>query len=425
MNRLLPLLLILSLLAGCGNRTTETAEVYRVVAPEYQTVGTLLISEEIGGESGSSLETLLMALQQPSTTLQAYNPLNGIKIIDCTVTDGTAVLSLDESFLDRTALEQSLIGACCVLTLCALPEIDRLSISVAGELVVQNLSAADILTDSAMRGSDRREVSLFYLDADGIAFSPEYRALSIPEGTGGERRVVEELLRAPEGKRPPLPAGTGLLGVTRQGRAVTLNLSAAFLENRPESDAQAVMAVYGLVNSLISLGNISEVLITVEGDPVAEYGRLNLSGPLTELHFLPTERPAAGQAVSARLYYAAGGSLLGLPCVLVRTDTHQELLDDLMYSGDLGGCSSLFAAGDALTHLNTSMGVCQVSVDRSFFERRTLDAANLALDALVLSLQELDDVRSVLVTYSDGTSPALPGRDLSQPILTVPNEIIQ
>jgi hypothetical protein len=43
---------------------------------------------------------------------------------------------------------------------------------LAGELVVQNLSAADILTDSAMRGSDRREVSCFYLDADGIAFSP-------------------------------------------------------------------------------------------------------------------------------------------------------------------------------------------------------------------------------------------------------------
>ncbi len=160
---------------------------------------------------------------------------------------------------------------------------------------------------------------------------------------------------------------------------------------------------------------------------MAEYGRLNLSGPLTELHFLPTERPAAGQAVSARLYYAAGGSLLGLTCVLVRTDTHQELLDDLMYSGDLGGgCSSLFAAGDALTHLNTSMGVCQVSVDRSFFERRTLDAAqSRAGRPGLLSLQELDDVRSVLVTYSDGTSPALPGGDLSQPILTVPNEIIQ
>jgi hypothetical protein len=48
MNRLLPLLLILSLLAGCGNRTTETAEVYRVVAPSTRR-GDAAHFEEIGG----------------------------------------------------------------------------------------------------------------------------------------------------------------------------------------------------------------------------------------------------------------------------------------------------------------------------------------------------------------------------------------
>ena len=96
-----------------------------------------------------------------------------------------------------------------------------------------------------------------------------------------------------------------------------------------------------------------------------------------------------------------------------------------MGSGNTGIYSSLFSEMDELQHISTVSGVCRITVSRSFFERRSPDKALLALDALALTLLELEDVGSVVVSYPDGSTPKMPGIDLSRPILNIDADILK
>ncbi len=426
MKRSLSLLLVfLLLLSGCfAAQNSSSLCVYRVIAPEYQTTGSLVHAETVyPAETESPLSALLRALQTDSQDARAYNPLSGIRILDCTVADGTATLFLSEEYLHRSGMDKTLCDACCTLTLCALPDIDRLSISVSDEIITQNLTLSDISTDLVGSETGERQVCLYYTDASATHFIPESRFLTLSSSERSERYVIEELLRPSAGVHSPLPQGTELLGVTRKGRSCTINLSAEFLENRPQTAVGELIAVYSLVNSLASLGSIGEVLITVEGESVDRYVYLSLSSPLTPLNFLSD---TGNENVSLRLYMSAGGKLFGAPCIpAYGTDPKQALLDELMNAQSFGGYENLFSSDDELHHLNTISGVCRVTLSRSFFERRTGKSASLALDALTLTLLSFDDINSVLVTYPNGEIPRLPDRDLSRPLLQISAEILE
>ena len=93
-------------------------------------------------------------------------------------------------------------------------------------------------------------------------------------------------------------------------------------------------------------------------------------------------------------------------------------MDKLMSSKDFGSYKSLFSLSDRLSHSGTDHGICTVTISRSFFERRSPKESALAIDALCLTLIELDDVSAVRIRYSDGSVPLAPLRDLSEPIRT-------
>jgi hypothetical protein len=418
---------LLLLLPGCvSGGSGDALSVYRVISPEYQTAGQLLCSEQVFAEENERpLDTLLRALASSGNDERAYNPLAGIAIKSCVVRDGLASLVLDEAYLELSGMDKTLCDACCVLTLCALPDIDRVSLTAGDRPAGESLAASDIYTDVTGDESGRRQVCLYYADPESDRFIPEYRELSVSTGERSERYVVEELLSPPAGLRSPLPEGTELLGVTRKGRACTINLSKEFLENRPATASGEILAVYGLVNSLATLGSISSVQISVEGERVDNYVNLSLSNSIAPLDFLPVLGSSAG-VTQAQLYFASNGALFGAPCPLdAAAALEQALLNSLMHASDFGCYENLFSTDDALTHSSTRYGVCHITVSRSFFERRTPQRASLALDALALSLLSLEDVASVLVTYPDGSVPRLPGRDLSRPLLPQDTEIIK
>ena len=420
MKKLICFILCLAFMAGCAPSSEEgSLRVYRVIKPEYLTTGPVLRSEPVTpGNGQTELDALLDALNSASTDDRVYNPLAGIKVLGCVLRDNLAVLEMDESYAEMTGLEKTLADSCCVLTLCSLENIDRVSIA-AGDIVLSvGLSADDMYLDTDESGSSRQQICLYYTDDTAEHFLPVYRSLAAGAGDGAERYIVEQLLSPEKGYASPLPEGTELLGVTRKGRTCTLNLSKEFLENKPDSASGEIMTVYSLVNSLASLGNISGVLITVEGESISDYVNLSLATPISPLPFLPDEHFAPDNLEQGKLYYGAGSALIGVPCVLGNTtSTEQAVLDHLMTADSFGGYTSLFSEGDELQHLSSSHGVARVSVSRSFFERRSPEKAELALDALTLSLLELPDVASVIVSYPDGSTPKLPGRNMAMPLL--------
>ncbi|MGE4354649.1 MAG: GerMN domain-containing protein [Oscillospiraceae bacterium] len=430
MKRLIPNLLIIALMCSCASSSTDSVySVYRVIAQPYQTNGQLMITEPVEiGEDETVFEALLNALTVQPTDARLYNPLAGIEVVSFNVTEGSAVLELGRGYLELKGITKTLADACCALTLCELSDIDRLSISVDGELVTQGLTASDMYLSGTGSEPYQREICLYFANESGTLLVPEYRTLSISNSAQPERYVVEELLRIPNSSdlRSPIPEGTELLGITHNGRSCILNLSGEFLENKPKTATGEVLAVYSLVNSLTSLGTVNDVMITVEGKTIGKYVNLSLDKPLAGLDFIAGSRGSSDSELEARLYFAYDDKLFGAPCVIDQSqDVHQTLLDKLMSSKDFGGYTSLFNVSDRLSYTGTEHGICTVTVSRSFFERRTPKEADLAIDALCLTLIELDDVSAVQIRYSDGTIPLTPNRDLSSPVMQITANTIE
>jgi len=413
MKRFLSLILALLLLCGCGSSPSQASpKVYRVISPEYRTHGSLLMAESVHLQSGEDeLQAVLRALGGSAADSRVYNPLGDVDIVDCTTRDSLAILELSDKYLELDGYNKTLADACCALSLCSLSGIDRVSIAVGNIIITSGLTEDDIYQESDETNPVNRQVCLYFTDDSGETLIPEYRSIS---SDSSERYVVEELIRAGDGRVSPLPPGTELLGVTRKGQSCTLNLSKEFLENRPDTATGELITLYSLVNSLATLGSISEVSITVEGETIERYVNLPLSSPLSPLPFIPID-DLPRETNFCKLYFSSGNSLIGLPCVTESGQyLKQRLLNYLMDSGNLGMYNNLFSKADELQHISTVSGVCRITVSRSFFERRSPDKAALALDALALTLLELEDVGSVVVSYPDGSTPKLPDIDLSR-----------
>ena len=425
MRRIMAFVLALALALGAGCSGTETAQVCRIIAPEEQSGGELIAYESVPvADSETALDAALRALQSAPADQGLVNPLSGIVIESCNVVNGMALLYLSEDYLELSGVDRSVADACCVLTLCASDGIDRVTIYSGGRAVAIGLTPDDILLDNADTDGYRREACLYYISDDG-RLVPEERSLSIPGSEYAERYVFDELLRPPEGMSSALPAGTQLISVTRKGRLCTVDLSGEFIDNGADTAAGRFMAVEALVNSLTSLGGISEVNITVEGEPVGEYGPLDLSSPLTGCRFITTGL-SGEDALSSRLYFEWGGSLFGAPCVLDGSGgAEQAVLDALMSSAGFGLCRGLFAPTDELTQAGTSAGICTITVSRGFFSQRSEDEVVLAVDALVQSLLELEEVSAVIIRFTDGETPEHGGIDMSGPITEITSQVIE
>ena len=425
MRRITAFLLALAICLGAGCASGGgTVSVCRVLAEEYQTDGRLVEYERVAVREGETeLDAAVRALNGGAESARLTNPVSGPGILSCTVSDGTAVVELGGDYARLGGMDQTLIEACCTLTLCALEDVERVSIYCSGKAVAVALTADDMMTEGADTEFYRRELFLYYSDGENLV--ADRRSLSVYGSEQAERFAVEELLRAPEGLNSVIPEGTGLLGVTRKGRACTINLSSDFLEKRADTATGQFMAAAALVSSLASLGGISEVLINVDGETAGDYGPLNLSEPLAAFSFICApedwEETAAG-----RLYFEWDGALFGAPCLLpVHDGAEQAVLDALSSAESFGSCRALFSPADELTHAGTENGVCTVTVSRGFFESRMGAELDLALDALTLSLLNLDSVNSVRLRYADGEVPVTPGRDLSVPLIQIKSSIIQ
>lgn len=115
------------------------------------------------------------------------------------------------------------------------------------------------------------EVSLVYPVAEMTGFRPVRRTL--PAGADPLPAALELLLagptaeeRAAAGVVSPFPPGTRLLGVSREGAAVTVDLSAEVLGYGGGS--AAVLAIEGAIGRTVSaIVPGAETVILVEGQP--------------------------------------------------------------------------------------------------------------------------------------------------------------
>ncbi len=162
------------------------------------------------------------------------------------------------------------------------PEASKPAEQIEGQDVTQESSEEDKLQNA----EQELEYILYLKYKDKPFLYDEMFSISISDEKlkhkSIEEFVIEELIsyEGDEDLVTPIPKGTKLLSVKREGNNVIVDLSKEFKGERISS-GQAMVTLGGLVNTLVVLPGNETVQIKVEGQLLQEYYGIDTSKPLS------------------------------------------------------------------------------------------------------------------------------------------------
>lgn len=277
MKRLLALLGILILLAGCGAAEEKAPGVYDLYFQERElhaaagsdalrAVSFRLRESEDPRQLAESLMEALLA-GPADTTLRATAPA-GTSLLSLTVENGLAQVDLSAQYGMLSGVRLAMADSAIALTLTQLPEITAVRITVRGRELSyrdrQSFSARDVLLTTMDDRVGAVTATLWFLDENGD-LTPEERTLELYEGDTQVETVVEALLAGPQtkGLSPALPEETRVRAVWTEDAVCYVNLSA---ESLAELQAGSALASQALGRSLASLESVEEVRFLADGE---------------------------------------------------------------------------------------------------------------------------------------------------------------
>lgn len=416
MKRLILLALALCLLlTGCslpaflrGNtEPANTLTVYRLYTGEEG--GALLQPENCvlnEGERGDAERALsLFCAETRKDHLRCALPA-GVSLDGWTLDGGLALLYFSQNLHEASAMEKSTLAFGAALTLCALDEVDAVTVFAGEELLFQGLDPEDALLADTDADPYTRRLRLFFADSSDRFLVSEYHSLSLDEASSPERYVVEELLRGPNdpGLRQAIPAGTRLLSCSTENGVCTVDLSADFLENRPQTALGERLAIYSIVNSLAVLSHVDSVRILCQGQSIDPYVYRSLSEPLTLWQGAVGPASAAKGELDSWLYRPLPGlqAVTAMPCVLELTGHENALWAVVAALTEQGepGYPHVFSDGNSVLGISRQGYSCTVDVTESFFAALNMDERSAAVGSLAASLCALEEVRAVYFTIN-------------------------
>lgn len=207
------------------------------------------------------------------------------------VKNEAAVVNFSEEFYSLTGTDLLLARFSVVRTLCDVPGITSVLITVNGEGLVSAttgkeigyLSKKDIVLDIDTNVEQTQEtttVKLYFATSDATALKAEERKVTTQETLSIEKTIMNELLKGPTSPElvNVLPNGTKLLNIETKDGICYVNLSGEFVTKFP--GGTGMLTVYSIVNSLCSLDRVSGVQILIEGEKGQEFGSYVFDEPL-------------------------------------------------------------------------------------------------------------------------------------------------
>ena len=441
-DRMLPVLLILIvlLLTGCGQQDT---------ADELGTEVTLLYpietDEKAAGEilpaAGTEVRTVYTDSAGPELLLRLWlsgPETQGLRaavssedtLILTGTEDGTA--DVEWNRIDHAdPVDDALSEACLVLTLCGADSVDRVTIHLtnrSGETSTFTRSASDYALSDTGSGIGEINIKLYFADADDRYLLVELRKIAPTDTTLTARAVIEALLAGPEEEEhyPTIPEGTELLGLTVSDGIAAVNLSSAFCENRPDTEAGEWMTVYSLVNSLTQLEDIRCVRLLCEGEVIDYYRYMRLDKLLTGCETLvgPVQYGLNEYDADACLISWSRDYLAAMPIrvpQLTAASREAELINMLLELQPPEGFQNPFPDGTELLSVEVTDGVCTVDLSAEFAsDEDDSQLQRLRVNALTASLCSLSDIRAVRILV-EGAVPSMGWYDLREPLSPQPD----
>ncbi len=430
---LLALALLIMLPAGCGSGNTprNRYEFYYLTDDQAGELSSLKVDSETRYvEANSPLTILQTYIQGPESgsLTSPYPPQT--QLLSYSGGDGSAKLRMSSEFFQLSGADRTLAEACLTMTVCQLTGAETVQIiDLDGQITTTDAQMYLLEEDSNVVADDT--ITLYFADSGSQYLVPENRKLVSGAGVSDERYIIQELIKGPDSEElsPVMPRGTQLLSVeTDVNGLCTVDFSAEFMENRPETERQELITIYAIVNSLSSLESVTGVKITIEGKQTEIYRYMELSRVLTAYDGIigPVRSGMNEMGVSLYMKSWSPDYLAGLPEIIkrrVNITTEEQLLQLLISFDPPEGFSNPIPKGTDINSVSVTDGNCVVDLSEDFLTVNSKDASVQRLSALSIAatlcqLEYIDTVR-ILV---DGESAVLSGYDISQPI-TIADDI--
>ncbi|NLO49411.1 MAG: GerMN domain-containing protein [Clostridiales bacterium] len=349
-------------------------------------------------------EALSRILENPddNSYISAF-PTN-VKIIDFTLSDGNVRVSMTNNYKNMPALDKIIAQSCLTLTLCALKEVDTVSIYAEGVLLEKNLSADDILLPETEKSEYEQQITVCFADENNSFLEQERRYLTIGKDKLLSEYVVDEIIRGPQNDNlhSAIPEGTRVLSVTMKRNLCTVDLSKEFYVNRPQTAAGERVAIYSIVNSLTSLSGIEAVQITVEGEKLDKYYLINLNEPLTRNESI-IWRPSSDSTLSIITVYMGVGSgkIVALPRIVemdYNVSIEQNVIEQMLSVKSSFGYYPLIQTGTRLISASTVSRVCTIDLSSEFLVEGNNMRVDLAVKALAAAVIDSGNADFVVIS---------------------------
>lgn len=289
--------LTLTLLSGCAmaqQAAEESANTFDLYFPAD-------LEESLGGDAITAVPTVIegsqemepLALAETIVERLLEGPQNqriktvipkGTALLGITLDGGHAYVDLSGTYSNLSGIQLTMADYCLTLSLTQISGISVVSVTVRGRELAyrdsQNFRAQDVLLTAADDLVGTVDVTLWFLDGDTEALSPEQRTLRLYEGDTQAEVLLSALMEGPRSKglTPALPAEFSFLSVWTEENICYVNLPGALCDAAYGTASRR--AIRALVDSLCSLETVEGVQIRVDGESRERYGDVDISGIL-------------------------------------------------------------------------------------------------------------------------------------------------
>ena len=212
---------------------------------------------------------------------------DGTALRSCTVTGGTVSVDLSREYEQLVGVERTIADYCITLSLMQLDGIYAVRLTVNGLLPEGRTNgvytSAEVLLTSPEDIVRTVKVTLYFPTGSGT-LTGEERRLTVYEGETVAQAVVKALAERPmdsyAGSEQLLPEGFAVLDTKVEDGTCYLNLAGSVTALLPEDSTDQERMIQGLVDSLCSLEDVSQVQLMVDGEYQMMLGCVPISRPL-------------------------------------------------------------------------------------------------------------------------------------------------
>ena len=275
-------LLTMTLLGGCGSsEQQEAGSVYQVymVNKDETRVSSYALPTDIKKQN-ALLQLLLAKLQdQPRDTHYRAAIPDSVSLPVMSVSEETVYLEFSEDYYNLSTSGEILSRAAIVRTLTQVPGITYCAFEVAGNALTSatgepiGIMRADQFIDNngnEINTEEKVTLVLYFANEAGDGLVRVDRDIVYSSNIPIEKLIVEQLLlgttedEIEKGAYPVINADTRLLSVTEKDGICYVNFDSGFLAQT--LDVTPEVALYAIVNSLVELGSVNRVQISVNGE---------------------------------------------------------------------------------------------------------------------------------------------------------------